>query len=100
MFYNLNQFLKSFNNVTNDLSIQLYPIVAYLQIILLVIKIDLYADREYESFLNNIINSIKEKFNNYYKILKKITYISIFLNQKYKNYYFSEMNEKEILLPV
>jgi len=100
LFYNLNQFLKSFNNVTNDLSIQLYPIVAYLQIILLVIKIDLYADREYESFLNNIINSIKEKFNNYYKILKKITYISIFLNQKYKNYYFSEMNEKEILLPV
>ncbi len=43
---------------------------------------------------------MKKKFDNYYEILKETTYISTFLNPKYKNYYFSEMNEKEILLPI
>jgi len=41
---------------------------------------------------------MKEKFNNYYEILKETTHISAFLNLGYKNYCFLEMNEEEILL--
>ncbi len=41
---------------------------------------------------------MKEKFNNYYEILKETTHISAFLNLRYKNYCFLEMNEEEILL--
>ncbi len=41
---------------------------------------------------------MKEKFDNYYKILKEITHISVFLDLRYKNYCFSEINDKEILL--
>ena len=100
LFYNLYQFLELFNNITNDLSTQLYSTVAHSWIILLVIKIDLYADREHESFLNNVINLMKEKFDNYYEILKETTYISAFLDLRYKNYCFSEINEEEILLSI
>ncbi len=100
LFYNLYQFLELFNNITNDLSTQSYPTVAYLWIILLAIKIDLYADKGYEFLLNNVINSMKEKFDNYYEILKETTHIFAFLDPRYKNYCFSEMNEEEILLPI
>ncbi len=100
LFYDLDQFLESFNNATNDLSTQSYPTVAHSRIILLAIKIDLYADRGHESLLNNVINSMKEKFDNYYEILKETTHISAFLDPRYKNYCFPEMNEEEILLPI
>ena len=41
---------------------------------------------------------MKEKFDNYYEILKETTHIFAFLNPKYKNYCFLKMNEEEILL--
>ena len=87
MFYNLDQFLESFNNVINDLLIQLYPIVVYSRIILLAIEIDLYVNRKYESLLNNIINLIKIRIritNNFNKTYKNFTiFIKIKSIKKY-----------------
>ena len=100
LFHDLDSFLESFYNATNDLSTQSYPTIAHSRIILLAIKIDLYIDRGQESLLNDIINSMKEKFDIYYEILKEITHISAFLDPRYKNYCFPEMSNEDILSPI
>ena len=94
----MDPFLEPFDNATINLLTQSYPTIAHSRIILLAIKVDLYADRGHDSLLNNIINLMKEKFENYYEILKDSTYISAFLNLRYKNYCFSEISDEEILL--
>jgi hypothetical protein len=75
LFYDLNQFLESFNNATIDLSTQSYSTIAQSRVILLAIKIDLYVDRGDESLLDELIAPMKEKFETYYEILKESTHI-------------------------
>ena len=80
LFYDLDQFLETFNNATTDLSTQSYPTIAHSWVILLVIKIDLFSDRGNDSLLNDLISPMKEKFESYYEILKELTHIAAFLD--------------------
>ena len=48
--------------------------------ILLAIKIDLYADRGGDSLLKDLVIPMKEKFETYYEALKKSTHIAAFLD--------------------
>jgi hypothetical protein len=100
LFHDLDQFLEQFNRATLDLSTQSYPTVAFSRIILLSIKVDLYENRGHESLLNDVISPMKEKFNDYYEILKEPTHIAAFLDPRYKKYCFPDMSEEEILLPI
>ena len=100
LFYELDQFLEQFNKATIDLSNQSYPTIAHSRIILLAIKIDLFANRSNDSLLNDIIIPMREKFNYYYEVLKESTHIAAFLDPRYKKYCFPDMSEENIFLPV
>ena len=47
-----------------------------------------------------MIEPMKEKFNNYYEILKGLSHISAFLDPRYKNYCFPSMNDENVLSPI
>ncbi|PKK68309.1 hypothetical protein RhiirC2_782427 [Rhizophagus irregularis] len=66
---------KSFNNATIDLSAQSHSTIAHSRVILLAIKIDLYANRGEDSLLKNVIIPMREKFKTYYEVLKEPTHI-------------------------
>jgi hAT family C-terminal dimerisation region/Protein of unknown function (DUF 659)/Domain of unknown function (DUF4413) len=100
LFHDLDQFLEQFNIATLDLSTQSYPTIAYSRVILLSIEIELNTNRGDECLLNNVIISMKDKFNYYYEILKESTHIAAFLDPRYKNYCFPNMSETNILLPI
>ncbi|CAB4492724.1 unnamed protein product [Rhizophagus irregularis] len=100
LFHDLNQFLESFNNATIDLSAQSRPTIAHSRVILLTIKIDLYADRGEDSLLKDVIIQMREKFETYYEVLKEPTHIAAFLDPRYKSYCFPEMSDNEILQPI
>ena len=100
LFSDLEQFLKPFNKVILDLSNQSHSTIRHLQVILLAIKIDLNVDRGQNSLLKDMIEPMKEKFNNYYEILKGLSHISAFLDPRYKNYCFPNMNDESVLLPI
>lgn len=100
LLHDLNQFLEPFDNATTNLSSQSYPTIAHSRIILLAIKIDLYADRGDDSLLKDMIIPMREKFETYYEVLKEITHIAAFLDPRYKSYCFPDMNNNEILQPI
>ena len=100
LFSDLEQFLEPFNKATLDLSNQSHSTIEHSQVILLAIKIDLDVDREQDSLLKDMIKPMKEKFNNYYEILKGLSHISAFLDPRYKNYCFPNMNDESVLLPI
>jgi hypothetical protein len=100
LFHDLNQFLEQFDNATIDLSAQSYPTIAHSCVILLAIKIDLYAGRGEDSLLNSMIIPMKEKFKTYYEVLKESTHVAAFLDPRYKSYCFPDMSDNEILQPI
>ena len=100
LFSNLDQFLEAFNKATIDLSTQSYPTIGHSRIILLANKIDLYVDRGQDCLLKDMIEPMKEKFESYYEILKGLSHVAAFLDPRYKNYCFPDMNDDEVLLPI
>ena len=100
LFSDLDQFLEAFNKATIDLSTQSYPTIGHSRIILLAIKIDLYVDRGQDCLLKDMIDPMKEKFESYYEILKGLSHVAAFLDPRYKNYCFPDMNDEEVLLPI
>ena len=100
LFKDLDEFLQQFDDATTELSSQTYPTIAHSRIILLSIKKDLEVNRGEESLLNEMINAMKIKFNEYYEGLEESTHIAAFLDPRYKKYCFLEMSEHEILLPI
>ena len=100
LFKDLDEFLQQFDDATIELSSQTYPTIAHSRIVLLSIKKDLEINREDEFLLNDMINAMQEKFNEYYERLEESTHIAAFLDPRYKKYCFRGMSEHEILLPI
>ena len=93
----INELLSEFAMATTELSGQNYPTIAHVSVIFLSLMayLNTWSDPEY--LLYDIVNQMKQKLETYWNIIDENTRVLAFLDPRYKNLCFSEMDSNSVL---
>ena len=92
--------LSQFDVATIELSTQTYPTIAYARVVLLGLLVDLNKSRNYDYPLNETLLAIREKLQEYWNHINKMTHIPTFFDPRYKAIAYQGLETDEILEPI
>ncbi|CAB4443300.1 unnamed protein product [Rhizophagus irregularis] len=92
--------LSQFHIATTELSTQTYPTIAYARVVLLGLLVDLNENRGHNYSLSEVLLAIRNKIQEYWIHIDKMTHVSAFFDPRYKTIAYKDLEINEILEPI
>ncbi|CAB4481929.1 unnamed protein product [Rhizophagus irregularis] len=92
--------LSQFHIATAELSTQTYPTIAYARVVLLGLLVDLNENRGHNYSLSEVLLAIRNKIQEYWAHIDKMTHVSAFFDPRYKTIAYKNLEINEILEPI
>ncbi|GES91926.1 zinc finger BED domain-containing protein 1-like [Rhizophagus clarus] len=92
--------LSQFHIATTELSTQTYPTIAYARVVLLGLLVDLNENRNYNYPLSEVLLAIRNKIQEYWVHIDKMTHVPAFFDPRYKTIAYKNLEINEILEPI
>ena len=92
--------LSQFNVATIELSSQTYPTIAYARVVLLGLLVDLNNNRDHNYSLNEVLFAIRNKLQEYWSHINKMTHVATFFDPRYKAIAYQGLDINQIFEPI